>query len=262
MLNFLRGTKPGDSAPGPLRSECIFYHSFDFPNGEQIQGHWDIRQHGFAQYIGNYDLSGKTVLDVGTASGYLAFEAEKAGAKHVTALEAESSRDIRHLQFEGHPFHADRENWLTENGEFLRKLKNSFWYAHRRYNSNVEMVYMPLDAVPYFKRTFDVVMAGAIVEHLSDPVTVICDLARLADEALIIAFTPIEDTDDQIMRTANDWTSRDQNFTWWTLSRGLYRRILDNVGFDMEVVKSSALFCQTPDHILGAGRPTIIARRR
>lgn len=47
---------------------------------------------------------------------------------------------------------------------------------------------------------------------------------------------------------------------WWTLSRGLYHRILDNVGFDIEVVKPSALFCPTPDNKLGAGRPTIIAQ--
>jgi hypothetical protein len=75
--------------PTPARSECLFYHSMDFPDGESVAGVWDIRGQ-FDQYIGNYPISGKTVLDVGTASG------------------------------------------------FLEVIKNGFWFARRKYASNVE----------------------------------------------------------------------------------------------------------------------------
>lgn len=56
-----------------------------FNDSEQAIGAPDIRGL-FDQYIGDYALVGKTVLDVGTASGFIAFDAEKTGAL-VTALE-------------------------------------------------------------------------------------------------------------------------------------------------------------------------------
>ena len=59
--------------PVPEKSFCQFYHSMTFPSGDEITGHWDIRGR-FDQYIGRYPLRGKTVLDLGTASGFIAFE--------------------------------------------------------------------------------------------------------------------------------------------------------------------------------------------
>jgi len=245
----------------PLKEECIFYHSMDLPDGEIILGPWDIREPGFKQYVGNYQLEGKTVLDVGTASGFLAFGAEQSGASHVTALEVFSSEEIRHLQFAGYPFHANRRQWDRDADTFFFGLKRSFWYAWHKLNSHVEVIYTPIDSLPYWMKQFDVVIAGAIIEHLSDPVTAIGNIARLAKEAIIIAFTPIEDTDDQIMRSANAWDNPVDCFTWWILSRGLYQRIFDNLGFDLEFSESIA-YRRFPEPGLCCARPTIIARRR
>jgi SAM-dependent methyltransferase len=227
----------------------------DFPDGESVAGEWDIRG-GFDQYIGNYPISGKTVLDVGTASGFLAFEAEKRGAR-VTAIDALHPTEFERIPFAGSLHQTDRRAWVTETGTWLQGLKNGFWFARRKFASNVEMVNLPLAELPFWDRRFDVVIAGAIIEHLANPVPVLADLAAIANEAVIIAFTPVEDTDEQIMRTANDWSNPLHNFTWWILSRGLYRRVFGNVGFDVEFVTSVAKFaggCHP--------RPTIIARRR
>ncbi len=60
------------------------------------------------------------------------------------------------------------------------------------------------------------------------------------------------------MRTANDWSNPTYDFTWWILSRGLYRRVFSNVGFDVEFVTSVARLVPIGE----AARPTIIARRR
>ncbi len=59
----------------PRVEESVCYHSITYPDGETIEGAWDIRGL-FDQYIGNYPIRGKTVLDVGTAGGFLAFEEE------------------------------------------------------------------------------------------------------------------------------------------------------------------------------------------
>ena len=250
--------EPVEPWPLPQKDECRFYHDLDLPDGETITGVWDIRGR-FDQYIGNVPLAGKSVLDVGTASGFLAFAAEQAGAV-VTAAEAHDARDIRLLHFRDASYHRDRTSFLHEYEDSLLKLKNGFWYAWHRLDSSVEVVYAPIDAFPLWRRRFDVVIAGAIIEHLADPVSSICNMALLAEETLIIAFTPVEDTDEQLMRTANRWDDPVYCYTWWTLSRGLYERILGNIGFSVEFVTATAV-TQAGDQRVVAERPTIIARR-
>lgn len=249
-----RPEMPWPKAP---RENCIFYHAMSFPNGTAVEGPWDI-QDSFRDYIGNYSLRGKTVLDVGTASGYLAFAAEQQGAV-VTAIDALSAVEIERLPFEDTLYHQNRTAWVQRSEPWLITLKNGFWYAWHEYQSKVEVVYAPLDRLPYWNRRFDVVIAGAILEHLANPIAVIENIAGLANEAVIIAFTPVGDTGDQVMQTANDWSSNadSHSFTFWTISRGLYRRVFNNLGFDVEFVTAKA-------KANGAmiERPTVIARRR
>jgi len=250
--------------PAPARSECEFYHAMDFPDGESVAGVWDIRGR-FDQYIGNYPISGKTVLDVGTASGFLAFEAEKRGAR-VTAIDALYPTEFERIPFAASLHQTDRRAWAVGIVKWHQGIKNGFWFARRKFASNVEMVYLPLAELPFWGRRFDVVIAGAIIEHLANPVPVLADLAAIANEAVIIAFTPVDDTDDQIMRTMNDWSNPRYDYTWWSLSRGLYRRVFANVGFDVEFVTSVARSVGTEPPPAPAARehahPTIIARRR
>jgi hypothetical protein len=245
---------PAPPRPIPAPEHCSFYHSMDFEDGSRVIGPWDIRGR-FAQYIGNYPVTGKTLLDVGTASGFLAFEAEKSGAT-VTALEGFSVAEYCQLHFAGLLYHEDRAAFNSGNEGWFETLKNSFWYGWHKTNSKVEMVYAPMTALPYWRRRFDVVLAGAVLEHLSDPVSVIWSLTQLATEAVIIAFTPIILEEEMLMKTASPWDDPKNNFTWWNLSLGLYRRIFANVGFDIEIVPAIAL-AGGVEH----SRPTIIARR-
>ena len=185
--------------PLPLRADCLFYHSMDFADGESVVGHWDLRGR-FDQYIGHYPLRGKSVLDAGTASGFLAFSAEASGAR-VTAYDASHSREYNRIPFLDAPAFRDRRAWADlEEQTFLKPLKNGFWYAWHKLGSQVEAVYAPLHELNYWERRFDAVMAGAFVCHLADPVSTIGALGRLANHAVIIAFEDILDTDDLMMR--------------------------------------------------------------
>jgi hypothetical protein len=114
--------------PAPDRKDCYFYHTMSYPDGETVSGTWTISD--FGQYIGNYDLRGKTVLDVGTASGFLTFNAEKAGAI-VTGMDAEAAAsEFRCVPFAGSEYFEDAEAWRHRfNEDNLVKIKNSWWYS-------------------------------------------------------------------------------------------------------------------------------------
>ena len=204
----------------PHKEDCLFYHSATYPDGSTIDGVWDIRG-VFEQYIGNYPLKGKTVLDVGTATGFFAFEAERAGAASVTALDAFSASEFERVPFATIPHHLNRRAYDDQMEAWYGTLKNGFWYSWNKNRSSVEMIYAPLARLPYWERKFDVVIAGAILEHLADPVSAIGNLARLAREAVIIGFTPVADLDAQFMQTANDWgdpADPAKTYTFWTLT--------------------------------------------
>jgi hypothetical protein len=53
------------------------------PGGQFARGNWDLRN-SFEKYTANVQFARKRVLDVGTASGFLSFEAEKRGAEVVS----------------------------------------------------------------------------------------------------------------------------------------------------------------------------------
>jgi 2-polyprenyl-3-methyl-5-hydroxy-6-metoxy-1,4-benzoquinol methylase len=61
------------------------YHKFDFGNKLVINGEYDM-----AKYLHHYgipeDLTGKTVLDIGTSTGFFAFECVRRKAQ-VTAID-------------------------------------------------------------------------------------------------------------------------------------------------------------------------------
>ncbi|SFM25773.1 hypothetical protein SAMN05192568_102441 [Methylobacterium pseudosasicola] len=232
-----------------------------FPDGETVKGSWTIDD--FDHYIGGYDLQGKTVLDVGTASGFFAFKAEQAGAT-VTGFDAATTHEFRHFPFEQSLSYRDivtsREVWEREN---LNPIKNSWWYAWKKFDSRSRCVYAPMaELYEWPVQIFDVVMAGAIVEHLSDPVYAIGAWARLAKEAVLIPFTDVLPLDELVIHPITNLDNPNIFYVWWHLSRGLYTKIFDNLGFNIAFTQAHALHNDDASGPRLATRPSIIATRR
>ncbi len=238
----------------PQRDECVWYHTMRFPGGDTVVGSWDIED--FAGYVGGYDLRGKTVLDVGAASGYVSFNAEMAGAR-VTALDARDAVEFRQVPFSSalsyNELRKFRALWDQHN---LVPLKKSWWYGWHAFGSEAKCSYTTQTDLYLTDRRFDVVIAGAIVEHLSDPIHSIGAWAKVAKEAVLIPFTDIVLTEDLVMAPMTEWSDPAFNYAWWKLSAGLYRRVFANLGFDFNYVMSAAKLDGTIGH-----RPTIVARR-
>jgi hypothetical protein len=228
------------------------------PGGETLTGAWDFRGR-FDQYIGGYPIAGKTALDVGTAGGFMAFSAEQAGAT-VTSLDCRHAIEFDRIPFRGGLAHIERRDWLPVGQDHLKRMQNGFWYAWHKIGSRVSVSYTPLPELSFVDDRFDIVMAGAIVEHLADPVSAIGRMALLANEAVIVAFTDVEDTDELVMRPMNPWLNPEWDHSWWILSRGLYQRVFENLGFEVTIVPSSARRPVT-DGWEEVGRHTIVARR-
>ena len=72
--------------------ECNFYHTTDIPGAGIVEGQWDLRN-GLDEYLGNYDFSGKRVLEIGPATGFLTFEIEKT-AREIVAVELPMDRNF------------------------------------------------------------------------------------------------------------------------------------------------------------------------
>jgi 2-polyprenyl-3-methyl-5-hydroxy-6-metoxy-1,4-benzoquinol methylase len=88
--------------------DCFFYHTIEIPGYGIVEGPWDLRA-GLGDYLGNVDLRGKRVLELGTASGFVCFHMERQGADVVAY---DLSPDRAHLKTRwscwGRPVHHGR----------------------------------------------------------------------------------------------------------------------------------------------------------
>ena len=105
--------------------EKYFYHCFELSDGEVIQGDWDI-SNDFDGYIGNTELTGKSVLDVGTASGFLAFTAEERGAIDVVALDIPDLASENRVPFKDFEYSLDKKAWANKYAPYLERARKGF----------------------------------------------------------------------------------------------------------------------------------------
>src|SRR4051794_17900554 len=104
---------------GLRREDCHFYHSLSLGSTGEIKGDWDLRPTVNA-YVAGADFRGKRVLDVGTAGGYLAFEAERRGASEVVALDTDSPERAELVPFSSEGSIQDERDALHEYWETMR----------------------------------------------------------------------------------------------------------------------------------------------
>ncbi len=245
--------------PKPARAECHFYHAIDLPGGETIESvEWDLRGL-FDQYVGDVSLAGKSVLDVGTASGFLAFSAERKGAT-VTAIDCRDAFDRDVVPFAGTGRYGDPAEWHEANSLDLVRLKNSFWYAWHALGSGVRVAYLPMRELARIDERFDIVIAGAIIEHLSDPVSALGAMGRAAREKVILPFTPLARGWGMKMSPLNRWRMPQHDYVWCALTRGLYEAVFANLGFRVEFKPCRAV-CTIGGVRREWTRPTIVATR-
>jgi tRNA (mo5U34)-methyltransferase len=167
------------------------------------------------------DLSGRTVLDIGTWDGFYAFEAERRGAARVVALD--------HYAWEIDRADGDRRHPDTLPG------RRGFDVAHSALGSRVEPVvadFMTLDLDEL--GTFDLVLFLGVVYHLEDPLRAMRRVAAVTGERAIIetAAVAVEMEEDRPLWEfhAGDGFDGDPT-TWWVPNLRALHELCRAAGF-------------------------------
>ena len=214
--------------------DCFFYHAMELPGFGLIPAHWDLRGR-FDDYVGGVDVAGKSVLDVGTATGFLSFEAEKRGASRVVSFDQRDGAEQTFLPFKDKLYSRDRARWAEQYRAEIERWKNAYWLSHRLLGSKAEVFYGNIYDLPAELGEFDIAIVGSVLEHLSDPVSALASVARLTRERIVLV-TPLLDTDEPISRFEGRAAHPEADFTWWVYSLGVYREVFGMLGFVIENV--------------------------
>ena len=225
-------------APGPYArprvvpsiDTCHFYHAMDLPGVGDVGGEWDLRPN-IDDYLGNIDVRGRRVLDVGAASGFVSFELERRGADVVAYdLPADAPWDVVPRA------DADLAGYAEERRRLLHRLRNGFWLAHRRLGSTVRLIEGRADEIPVEAGRFDIAVVSSILMHLRDPVRALQAVARVTDGAIVVAEPSMIDTPDEPLLLFRPARERLLD-TWWAFTPAAVAGMLAMLGFaDTRVV--------------------------
>jgi len=140
--------------------DCYFYHTLDVPGHGLVRGPWDLRSR-LGEYLGGVDVRNKRVLDLGTASGFLAFSLEQQGA-NVIAYDLSDRETWDMVPVAGQDLKAVRD----QRSAHIRQLNNGFWLCHRAFRSNVKLAHGTVYAIPRELGEVDVSILGCILLHV------------------------------------------------------------------------------------------------
>lgn len=237
--------------------DCFFYHAMELPEFGLLPGQWDLRGR-FEDYIGSVAVTGKSILDVGTATGFLSFEAEKRGATRVLSFDMSDPRQQTFLPFKDKLYYRDPARWAEVYGAEIERWKNAYWLCHRLLGSKAKAYYGNIYELPAELGPFDIAIVGSVLEHLSDQITALGSIARLTSETIVIVSTLLQ-TEERIARFEALASNPDADFTWWTYSLGVYREVLGMLGFSIARVTHAKYHYMHGDRF--EERSTIVAVR-
>ncbi len=240
--------------------ECAGYHYISLPDGEVFTGQWDLRGR-MPEYIGGIDVKDKRVLDIGCANGFLTFEMEKLGAAEVVSFDADNHSRIAFIPIPEHQYTTNRAAWARGCDDFLTRLKNGYWYCHKRIGSNAACLYGDVYDIQAPDQSFDVTVLSQILVHLRDPITAISEACRLSRDTVVITESTYESNDAAGILHASG--SNRVPYIWWLLSVPAYRNMLDLFGFDVQRVHTAKYLCADHEYVNGEIAVTsIVAKRR
>ena len=211
--------------------ECHFYHSINLPSYGEIPGGWDLRPI-VDKYIGEVDVSGLRVLDMGAATGFMTFEMERRGAE-VVSFEIDKGEN---WDLVPHYKKRDELKQLRSGANHgTLALKRGYWLCHKDLGSKAKAFYGNIYNLPKELGDFDLVFYGMILTHLRDPFQALYSGARLSRDRVVVTGIFSADTKPvAVFRPNPELNAQNELRSWWLLSIGTVRNMLGVLGFEVE----------------------------
>jgi SAM-dependent methyltransferase len=204
-------------------ADCAFYHVVELPGGELTQGEWDLRA-SVDEYLGGIDVAGKSVIEIGPATGFLSFHMERRGAS-VCCVEPPMDA------FWDLVPRPDIGRMRQGFADHIARIRNSFWYLHRIYDSKVAYYEADLFNLPADIPKFDIALFGSVLLHCRSPLKLLETVGKLVTGEIVITERYFADLAGQpVCRLV---PSRDNGVseTWWEYSPQFFEQFLAIVGF-------------------------------
>ena len=214
-----------------------WYHTVDLGNGLITPGDYDYRA-SVSNFRFPEDMRGMSVLDVGSATGFFAFEFERRGAE-VVSVELPSIADW------DMPSGGARDATLQELMRFHDvdtveavqhfHLDGPFEFCRRMLHSKVTRCHSriyDLSPAKVGRDGFDLVFIGDLLLHTFSPLAALAAVAPLCRGTLIMAdsLTPgFENVPVMVYRGGDRIVSDGR--TWWSFNRLCLEQMLRRVGF-------------------------------
>jgi hypothetical protein len=215
----------------PDFAECYFYHTIELPRHGEILGPWDLRGRE-ARYIGDVPLRGKSILEIGPASGGLTAYIEHQGADVVCI---ETTEELAPEVLPNARQDVDRQWKGAQN--FLRQLTSAWWYTKYELGLSARMTYGDISVTPSQIGSFDYCFIGCVLLHCRSPFDVVHQGCLAAREGVIITdrmTSGFENLNDSLMRF--NPSGGDHAHLWWEISPGAIVNMLKLHRFENVVV--------------------------
>ena len=241
-------------------ADCYFYHTTAIAGQGTAKGEWDLAP-GIDAYLGRVSFAGKTVLDVGAATGFLSFHIEKAGGTVISYdLSEAEAWDIVPLSG------IDVAEHARARKAHIAAINNGYWFCHAANRSSARLAHGTVYRIDPALGPVDVSVFGSILLHLRDPFLALHNAAQITRETMIVA--DLLPGAHPLSRLLSVFMGRSLQFkprfaknrpweTWWNLPPAIVVEFLGVLGFERTVVTYHS------QRLLGRRMPmyTVVATR-
>lgn len=174
-------------------SDCEWYHLMEIPglgNDDLTPSiSFDVRD-DIGNILGNLDFKGKKVLNLGSITGHLSFEAERRGGD-VTSIDlsVDSSQMAKQQATERDWVPRANEDWKKDLKRFMDRevqRRNAFWYAHKALNSKSRLLISHANNLPKELDTHDIGIIFSVLLHIRDPFLALIRMCSHVNEKIVI----------------------------------------------------------------------------
>jgi tRNA (mo5U34)-methyltransferase len=254
-----------------------WYHTVDLGDGLLTPGMYDLRG-ALGDYPFPAAMHGRSVLDVGAATGFFAFELERRGAR-VVALELPSLAALDRFHNETFEDTLRIMTAMTHHGASVERpagadlfaaqlyrslLRAPFEFCAARLRSAVERRFLTVyDVSPATagRADFDLVFVGDVLLHTLDPIKALAALASVcAGELVIVQKLAGTAADPPALAYVGGDDPRGSRVSWWLPNFRCLHDCLRKLGFsEVEELGRSTVMLRPAAH---AVERTVVRARR